>query len=67
MKVEEGEISIGCVIKAMANTANRDDFSVKCVSQLSSSLNLNPNECLVSHIIKISHVDDDFVVCLKSN
>ena len=60
--VEEGEIPLGCVIKAMANTANRDDFSVKCVSQLSGTLNLNQNESLVSHIINITHVDDHFAV-----
>ena len=55
-------IPLGCIIRALPDSANREDFSVESIDQLTGILSLTGSDELVGNIIKITHAQDDFKV-----
>ena len=58
-------IPVGCVIRCLPDVTLRGMFSVEKVDQLSGILPLEPNEELVSNIIKVTHEDANFKVIIS--
>ena len=47
-------IEIGCVVRAPAEAAQREDFSIETLKQVEAGLTLEKNEELVGNIVRVS-------------
>ena len=65
--VDPGELDIpvGCVLRAMPDTLCRDEVEVERLDQLDGALQLEDNEELVSHIIKLSPTNPEADIKVK--